>query len=108
MSKKQLTPKDRRKARAKASAKDKCLAKNKEHNAMQRIEKIKKIDRQAPICFNDEYSNVFEVKTKCITCPNCGTSWCYQHIRETETDLYCQNCCYETKIKGQHNRNKVV
>jgi hypothetical protein len=104
MSKKHLTPKDRRKARAKASAKDKLLTENKEHKSMKHVEKIKKADRPAPICSIEETSNTFEIRVRCMTCPCCATSWCYQHIRETETDLYCQNCSFEKKIKGQNNK----
>lgn len=104
MSQTRTTPKERRKARAKASAKDKRNKTEKE-TSMPQKDKIKKLDKPVPIGLFDKEDNStkFDTKVRCVTCPNCGTNWCYEHIREFETDRYCQYCCYEDKIKGQHN-----
>jgi hypothetical protein len=104
MSNLRTTPKERRKARAKVSAKDKRKKTEKE-TSMPQKESIKKLDKSVPEGLFDkaERSNCYETKVRCMTCPNCGTNWCYAHIRETSTDRYCQYCCFEDKIVGQHN-----
>lgn len=105
MTEKRSTPKDRRRQRAKASAKDKLNNKNKGSCKMQKVEKIKKLeDRPTSLILGKTDCKAFEVKTRCVTCPNCGTNWCYEHIREFQTDRYCQYCNYEDKIKGQYNK----
>lgn len=97
------TPKDRRKARAKASRKDKL--KTEKESRMPQKEKIRKLDKPVPVGLFEEEAgpSKFDVKVRCVTCPNCGTNWCYEHKREFETDRYCQYCCYEDKIRGQFN-----
>jgi hypothetical protein len=72
---------------------------------MPQKERIKKLDRPMPAGMFEEDDKAFHVKTKCVTCPNCGTSWCYASVREFDTEMYCQNCFYEGRVTGQHNRH---
>lgn len=70
---------------------------------------FKKMQRDAPIGgspMEDNYKG-FKVIVKCVTCPNCATSNCYEHIGESSTEGYCEYCSHEyTKPVGQKNAPK--
>ena len=70
--------------------------------------KFQPIKRSAPIGTIPEPSAGFETKVRCITCPNCKTSNCYEHTRELSVNIYCTYCSYEESKKNAKEPAKVI